>query len=77
MTTSTDNAQPTKMSGKLRTLGITLFGIVELLKWQGIDLGVNQDDIYSALELIAGVIAGVGAAISWGKLIYRNFFKKN
>jgi hypothetical protein len=65
-----------RMTGKLRTIGITLFAVVELLKHQGIDLGVNEDDIYKVLEIIAGVIAGVGTAISWGKLIYRKIKKK-
>lgn len=65
-----------RMTGKLRTIGITLFAVVELLKHQGLDLGVNEDDIYKALEIIAGVIAGVGTAISWGKLIYRKIKKK-
>jgi len=71
-----DNVQEEKMTGKLRTIGITLFGVVELLKHAGVNLGVNQDDIYTLFEIISGVIAGVGAAISWGKLIYRKLKKK-
>ena len=76
MTITQGNAQENRMTGKIRTIGITLFVIVEILKFKGIDLGVNQDDIYKALELITGAVAGVGAAISWGKLIYRTFIKK-
>jgi hypothetical protein len=65
------------MSGKIITIGITLFGLVELLKHMGVDLGVNEDDIYTALEVITGAIAAIGAAISWGKLIYRKIFENN
>jgi hypothetical protein len=43
----------------------------------GVDLGVNEDDIYTALEVITGAIAAIGAAISWGKLIYRKIFENN
>lgn len=77
MATFQGNSSETRMTGKLRTIGITLFGIVEILKFKGIDLGVNQDDIFKALEIITGAIAGAGAAISWGKLIYRTIIKKN
>lgn len=73
---TSEEIQEEKMTGKLRTIGITLFALVELLKFKGFDLGVNKDDIYLILEIITGLIAGVGAAISWGKLIYRKI-KKN
>jgi len=77
MMITAESVQDKKMSGKIRTIGITLFGVVELLKHTGVDLGVNQDDIYAGLEIVTGVVAGVGAAISWGKLIYRKIIKKN
>lgn len=72
---STKNGDDEKMTGKLRTIGITLFGAVELLKYLGVDLGLNQEDIYRALEIGAGSIAAVGAAISWVKFIYRKIKK--
>lgn len=68
--------QEEKMTGKLRTIGITLYGLVVLLKSMGVDLGMNQDDIYNLLEILSGTVAGVGAAISWGKFIYRKLKKK-
>lgn len=72
-----ENVQSQRMTGKIRTIGISLFGLVEMLKFLGVNLGVNQDDIYTGLEIITGAVAGVGAAISWGKLIYRKTVKKN
>lgn len=71
-----ENTQEDRMTGKLRTIGITLFSMVELLKYKGFDLGVNQDDIYQGLEIVTGAVAVFGAAISWGKLIYRKIIKK-
>lgn len=68
--------QEEKMTGKLRTIGITLYGLVVLLKSMGVDLGMNQDDIYNLLEILSGTVAGVGAAISWSKFIYRKLKKK-
>jgi hypothetical protein len=75
MIVTTENGQQ-KMSGKIRTIGITLFGLVEILKHMGVNLGVNQDDIYTGLEVVTGAIAGIGAAISWGKLVYRKLTEK-
>lgn len=71
------NLQENRMTGKIRTIGISLFGMIEMLKYAGVNLGVNQDDIYSGLEVITGAVAGIGAAISWGKLFYRKIIKKN
>ena len=65
-----------RMTGKLRTIGITLFAFVEVLKQNGFDLGINQDDIYRGLEIVTGTVAIFGAAISWGKLFYRMAIKK-
>lgn len=75
MTISEVKTSKNKMTGKLRTIGITLFSLIEILKYNGVDLGVNQDEVYRGLELITGAIAGVGAVISWWKLIYRNINK--
>lgn len=77
MTNSAESVQVERMTGKIRTVGITLFGLVEVLKHVGVNLGVNQDDIYSGLEVLTGAVAGIGAAISWGKLFYRKIVKKN
>lgn len=71
-----EETQEERMTGKIRTIGITLYGLVELLKYKGFDLGVNQESYYQGLELITGAIAVIGAAISWGKLFYRKVIKK-
>lgn len=77
MDKSENVVQEKRMTGKLRTIGITLFGLTELFKYVGIDLGLNQDDIYNGVEVVSGTIAIIGAAISWGKLIYRKIFIKD
>lgn len=76
MVTSGGKTREERMTGKLRTIGITLFALVEYLQYNGVDLGVDQEDIYRGLEIVTGTVAIFGAAISWGKLIYRKLIKK-
>lgn len=77
MVTSGETTREERMTGKLRTIGITLFALVEYLQYNGVNLGVNKDDIYRGLEIVTGTIAIFGAAISWGKLGYRKLIKKH
>lgn len=62
-----------KMSGKIRSIGILLFLVVQGLKQTGIDLGVDQDDIFIALDLVTGAVASIGMVVSFVK----PFFKKS